>query len=73
MLQWLGLGSRVRVGFRVRRVGFGVRVTDVNEQTHPHTNTQLVSQPSNHTRFTTLTMTKLTNTELGSQPSKIQC
>ena len=41
--------------------GFRVRVTDLNEQTHTHTNTQLVSQRSEHTRFLTLTMTKLTH------------
>ena len=42
MLQWLRLGSRVRVGFRVG-------VTDSNtHHTHTHTHTQLVSYPSDN-------------------------
>ena len=46
--------------------------TDLNDQTHPHTNAQLVSQSFDHTRFPSLTLTKLAYTQLGSHPSKIQ-
>ena len=52
MLQRLGLGSRVRVGFRV-----GVTESNTHTHTHTHTqhthNTQLASHPSGHTRFKT--------------------